>query len=382
MADLLKALQQSYYTPQETEYGIAADIIGKSTPAFYNPYASTGQNLATGIGGALVSGLLGGMARGSAAKRNAEMLPQIQQIFQAPASQRMQIVGDNQRLSPLVAAMQAQEFKQQQDLANFIEQETNKQLIQKLADENKLLIGGKLQDVSKFGIPSIYEREAKLIKAKKGAEYDAEAKRVEGEQRFDEITEDANALLKRTPRRKIDAALAKEYEEQTRKEVTQLPIYKDLAKMETSFKQLVSLVQDDSKASDIGIIAAMAKIWDPQGVINENEFRVNAEAQSALDNIFGNTRAFIKAKSRLSKKTKGDMVRAAAAKYNAFGETYERSVNNLLNILEKRGGDPGMVARDKFRYYKPSSKQVQKYEVTSDGWRYDPATKKILGRDK
>jgi hypothetical protein len=145
MADLLKALQQSYYTPQETEYGIAADIIGKSTPAFYNPYASTGQNLATGIGGALVSGLLGGMARGSAAKRNAEMLPQIQQIFQAPASQRMQIVGENQRLSPLVAAMQAQEFKQQQDLAKMQQQKLIDLQYAPLMEGTKALVGAQAE---------------------------------------------------------------------------------------------------------------------------------------------------------------------------------------------------------------------------------------------
>lgn len=195
MADLLKALQQSYYTPQDTGAGIAAEVIGKSTPTFYNPYASTGQNLATGIGGALITGLLGGMARGSAAKRNAEMLPQIQQIFKARPEDRMAIAGDNQRLTPLIAALDAQRFQQQQDLQNMRSQklidleyaplmEGTKAFTGALADQGQYYIQGvdgkpAVVRANEAGILDPYEQEQKIIRAKDEATFGTGTKEFE-----------------------------------------------------------------------------------------------------------------------------------------------------------------------------------------------------------
>ena len=146
--------------------------------------------------------------------------------------------------------------------------------------------------------------------------------------------------------------------------------------MENSFKQLISLAGQDSKASDIGIIAAMAKIWDPQGVINENEFKVNAEAQAALDSILGNARAFVSGKSRLTNKTKQDMIKAASAKYNAFGEIYKDNVRGIMGTLKTRGGDPSMVGEPSFQFFKPTERR--QVEIEGRQFIVDEATKKLI----
>lgn len=68
--DLFASLYGAKYAPIDNPYGIAAQGVASALPALVSPYASTGANFATILGGALVSGLLGYQARQQADERN------------------------------------------------------------------------------------------------------------------------------------------------------------------------------------------------------------------------------------------------------------------------------------------------------------------------
>ncbi len=124
MADpttLLQALQSSYYKPSETSAGITSQVLASSIPALYNPYASSGSNFGVTLGAGLLSGLLGGYARSVAQEDNAAMTPLIGQILQAPASERSALAAGNERLSPLVAALQFNDMERSNKLQDAIQ---------------------------------------------------------------------------------------------------------------------------------------------------------------------------------------------------------------------------------------------------------------------
>ena len=68
--ELMTAMMGQRYKPVETGYGMGAQAIAGALPSVVSPYASSGQNIASVLGGALVAGLLGYQARKEADERN------------------------------------------------------------------------------------------------------------------------------------------------------------------------------------------------------------------------------------------------------------------------------------------------------------------------
>jgi len=83
LAQLLEQQQGIAYTPRENVYGQIGGTIAGALPKIVSPYASTGSNIATVLGGSLLAGLLGYQAKQEAAEKNQALIPAITGIMGA-----------------------------------------------------------------------------------------------------------------------------------------------------------------------------------------------------------------------------------------------------------------------------------------------------------
>jgi hypothetical protein len=129
-----------------------------------------------------------------------------------------------------------------------------------------------------------------------------------------------------------------EIEDKTYNRITKIPAYSTYSDIETNFKTLLSLKDQNSRPASVGMIASLARIWDPASTVREGEFALNANAQSALDNIYGDWREIVLGEGRLGDAAKESIIKAAAAKRNDFGKVYQDQTEGLLKSMEKLGG--------------------------------------------
>ena len=347
MADpstLLQALQSSYYKPSEMSAGIASQAIAGGIPALYNPYASSGSNFGVTLGAGLLSGLLGGYARSVAQEENAAMTPLIGQILQAPASERSGLASSNERLSPLVAALQFNDMERANKLQDAIQGKGIDLAYDPLIEQRKaqMMEPLELQKASKLKLQDaaaeqgIYTIGDQQLTAEEVGILDPIALAAKKQKELDRVkfeTEDERRnQLAVKPIVKTPEEIAKD-KDKAYERITQAPEYKTFTDVEQSFKTLVSLAGNDDKVSSIGMINSLARIWDPAARITDTDFKINVQAQSKLDEIIGDWRSWAKGTSPLSETTKQRMIKAAADKFNTFGEVYQSRKNSILGEL-------------------------------------------------
>lgn len=132
-------------------------------------------------------------------------------------------------------------------------------------------------------------------------------------------------------------------EESFYKRIVNTPIYSQYADISANFNTMLALKDENSIPASIGMISALARVWDPIGTVKEGEYKLNAEAQSALDSIAGNWRAVVNGEGPLNVKTKQAMINAAAQKYNTFGAKYNDVVKTQYDALKAQGGNPANI---------------------------------------
>lgn len=138
-------------------------------------------------------------------------------------------------------------------------------------------------------------------------------------------------------------------EKTTYDRITGLPIAKQFSDIEANFNTLQALSGEDSKPAAVGMISALARIWDPAATVREGEYKINSEAQSVLDQIVGDWKSAISGKNPLSPETRQRMISAAAQKYNQFGQQYSGDRKLLIDALSAQGGNPANVPTRDFK---------------------------------
>lgn len=118
--DLFASLYDTGYAPLDTGWGIAAQGVASSLPSLINPYGSTGTNVATTLGGALLAGLLGYQARAAADERNAAQAQFIPELFSSTTTpeRRAAIFAEEPRLAKVYKGLALQKALQGIELEN------------------------------------------------------------------------------------------------------------------------------------------------------------------------------------------------------------------------------------------------------------------------
>jgi len=156
------------------------------------------------------------------------------------------------------------------------------------------------------------------------------------------LQSDAQANLPLDP---VDKSKAlRELENTTYTRVTTLPSYKQFTDIESNFKTLATLKDQDTSVSDVGMITSLNKIFDPNSTTREGEYNtLSKNTQSFLDSLQGNMRQVFEGKASLSKKAKEAMVAAGAIKYDEYGKKFQKDTAPLMQSLSLQGGNAANV---------------------------------------
>ena len=135
----------------------------------------------------------------------------------------------------------------------------------------------------------------------------------------------------------------KDLEDTFYKRITNIPSYSTFSDINDNFKTLIQLSDLDSRPASVGMISSLARIWDPAGTVREGEYRLNANAQAALDNVVGDWREIVLGKGKLGADGKKAILDAAGAKYNEFGKVFSKARDVQYEALKRQGGDPANI---------------------------------------
>ena len=349
MADpstLLQALQSSYYKPSEMSAGIASQAIAGGIPALYNPYASSGSNFGVTLGAGLLSGLLGGYARSVAQEENAAMTPLIGQILQAPASERSGLASSNERLSPLVAALQFNDMERANKLQDAIQGKGIDLAYDPLIEQRKaqMMEPLELQKASKLKLQDaaaeqgIYTIGDQQLTAEEVGILDPIQLAAKKQQE----------LAKTEAQSEIDAYgfnPKKEAEiDKLRKEFSALPEVKNFSIIEKTAGIVDKVLTDPNAVTDLELTRYAILAIEPGMAVREGEQAAVANSQSIPDALRGQWAKAMNGESSLDASAREGIKNLMIRAYEGHKQSYDRALGFFQKEAEAKNIEPGRIS--------------------------------------
>jgi hypothetical protein len=261
------------YTPQETTFGLPAQIIARNLPAVVNPYGSTGSNLAAVVGGGLLAGLLQYGAKREAEAANRELAPKLLDVMGATSQDQLaqklaqpgyeRLAGLGSRLSLAMAENQRKQAIEQAKLAAELQ---NKQAFEvfKATDPN-ILAGYTQREAIKrqfspqttAALPQTLEQKEQEARMRERVSLEEPAKfalsdlgrqaaTLQAEQKQQTIKFKTDEQLRRDlevlTQKQTNAQLTEQQRQENRKEIQSLQLEANDRKLKQQFEQQSALL--------------------------------------------------------------------------------------------------------------------------------------------
>jgi hypothetical protein len=109
------------------------------------------------------------------------------------------------------------------------------------------------------------------------------------------------------------------------------------------FGTMVDAAGKDDKIADISLISGIAKLRDPESAVMQGEFNVNTDTASWLEKQFGNVRAVVDGRGKLSPETRAKMLAAAQDYWENSRQQYESAAVPRLEMARRQQMNPENV---------------------------------------
>ncbi|MBX3492148.1 MAG: hypothetical protein KF899_04255 [Parvibaculum sp.] len=120
-----------------------------------------------------------------------------------------------------------------------------------------------------------------------------------------------------------------------RKEVQNLPSYKNLAQAVPIYRSMLETADRDSKASDLNLIYGLGKIYDPTSVVREGEAQMVANTASWPDWLIGSLNA-VNGGQRLLPATREAILHEAYGRTKGYQDAYAQDATQYTGIAQRR----------------------------------------------
>ncbi len=137
-----------------------------------------------------------------------------------------------------------------------------------------------------------------------------------------------------------------------RKEVRDLPSYKNVAQAAPVYRSMADAVTRDDRASDVNLIYGMAKIMDPGSVVRESEMTVAQAIATLPQQLAQAVKSQIESTGRLSSDVRDGIMREAYSRMNAYNQMYGQDAEQFKGIAERRKMDVNDILPN-FGEFKP-----------------------------
>lgn len=308
---LLDSLNSAFYTPQEDPFGIGASVIGASAPGLTSPYQSSGKNIGTAVGAALLAGLLGGYAKKRTNEANQGLLRQAIDAMHGGAGSYEKLSSEP-RLAEFASALKASEYES--ELKNKQERQS------KIND----LLASSGQVIGDDGAPIQVIDPAKIERNKSRA---SEAGKIEGQT-------DARGYN----------PIKEEETDKLRKDFSALPEVKAYSLVEKASGIINKALADPSAVTDEELVRYAILLIEPGMAVREGEQAAIANSQSIPKAWKGSLAKSLSGKSRLGTEAREGLKQLAKRAFEGHKNQYDRTLSFYQGEAARKGLDPSRVS--------------------------------------
>jgi hypothetical protein len=119
-----------------------------------------------------------------------------------------------------------------------------------------------------------------------------------------------------------------------RKEVQDLPSYKNLAQSAPVYKSMLEAAGRDTRASDVNLIYGMAKLMDPGSVVRESEMSVAQAIATLPQNLQAQIKSQVTAGGRLPPEVRAGIMEEAYSRINAYRGMFDQDAGMFREIAK------------------------------------------------
>jgi len=142
-----------------------------------------------------------------------------------------------------------------------------------------------------------------------------------------------------------------------RREVQDLPSYKNLAQAAPVYRSMTEAAGRDTRAADVNLIYGMAKIMDPTSVVRESEMTV-AQAVATLPQQIGATiQSQLNSTGRLTPEVRAAIMQEARSRVSAYKGLFDQDAGMYRGISERNRMNVADIVPDfgEFKEWTPTA---------------------------
>jgi hypothetical protein len=161
-----------------------------------------------------------------------------------------------------------------------------------------------------------------------------------------------------------------------RKEVQQLPSYKNVTASAPVYKSMLDAAGRDNRAADVNLIYGMAKIMDPGSVVRESEMTIAQAVATIPQQLQATVLSQLKETGRLSPDVRAAIMAEAHGRMVSYQNMYDQDATMMRGIAERRRMDPRDVLQTfgPFEQFKaPAPAQEAAPFKPAPNWQFSPS---------
>lgn len=125
-----------------------------------------------------------------------------------------------------------------------------------------------------------------------------------------------------------------------RKEVSNLPSYKNITQAAPVYKSMVSAAGRDTRAADVNLIYGLAKIMDPNSVVRESEMTVAQAVATLPQYLQAQVQSQIQGTGRLDKDVRAAIMEEAHSRIGSYQSMFDQDAGMYRGIAQRQRLNP------------------------------------------
>lgn len=130
-----------------------------------------------------------------------------------------------------------------------------------------------------------------------------------------------------------------------RKELQDVPSYKNLSQAAPVYKSMVDAAGRDNRAADVNLIYGIAKVMDPGSVVRESEMTVAQAVATLPQQLRATVESQLMGGGRLSPSVRASIMQEAHSRVQAYSGMYDQDMEHFKGIAERNRLNPDDVIR-------------------------------------
>jgi len=338
----------------DTPYGLGALTVAQTTPQMMDPYGSWQRNLAVGLGGTLVTALLGYQARQQALEQNLALQPYITRALKAPSMEALDVIMAEEGGAPLrsIGAQLKTNLLEQQAVRAKREADLRDVLTLEAAKEGYIPKGYE----SLFNVPSAatpVDAAAAIATAAPSSVFRTPKEQRDWAQKQEEM-KFQKSLEEKAGQAGREAAERSDYMRLSGDIQAMQPV-KDFNQVQRYNETIRKLAANPTRANIDAMITLVKKSTDPNSVTTLGEFTQVEDQQSALQKYTQAIKNVYSSNPRVAKQAIDQMVEASDIVTASLGRRYNEIVRSGVEQAKALGfTDPNEI-KLRAPYYKGMS---------------------------